>query len=312
MMRRLCPVLLAVGATTLFSSSALGQGFPFQESGRFNGMAMLIRHEGVQAELKITKEQNLKFKDRVEKIRASRQADFEKLEQLEGEQRSLAKRNLSKTIIEEMSKELPKVLKEDQLKRLKEIALQQAGIHAFVEPEVQKTLKITDEQNKKLKALMADTQKEYLVIRQTREVDFEGSKKLDHELQRKTMKKAEALLTPEQLKGWHALRGETFDFEKAPYLKRDGNEEKKGEEKKPDVPKAPPAPKPPLVEVDVKEDLSWVAKRVAEWQPTKDERRFDQIGWAKDIRQALKLAKEYNRPVFIHAYNDGRMDLGRC
>jgi Spy/CpxP family protein refolding chaperone len=306
-MRTWCSVLLAVAVTAWCGRAASAQGFPFQDSGRFNGLAMLIRHEGVQAELKITREQNLKFKDLVEKTRARHQADFDKLEQLEGEQRSLGKRNLSKTIIEEVSKELPKVLNKDQLVRLKEIALQQAGIHAFVEPEVQKTLKITAEQNKKLKALMEETQKEYLVIRQTRTDDFEGSKKRDHELQRKTMKKAEALLTAEQLKGWHRLRGETFDFEKVPYLKRDGNDGKKEEGKK-----DPSPPKPSMVQVDVKEDLSWVDGRVEEWQPTREERRFDQIGWARDIRHALKLAREHNRPVLIHAYNDGRMELGRC
>jgi Spy/CpxP family protein refolding chaperone len=311
-MRMWCSVLLAVAVSGSCGTAVSAQGFPFQESGRFNGMAILMRHEGVQAELKVTREQNLKFKDLVEKTRTRHQADFDKLEKLEGDERSLAKRNLSKTIIEEVSKDLPKVLTAEQHKRLKEIALQQAGIHALIEPEVQKALKITDEQNKQLKALMAETQKEYLVIRQTRTEDFEGSKKRDHELQRKTMKKAEALLTPDQLKAWRVLRGATFDFERAPYLKADGDEEKKEKGKKENGTKDPAASQPPLTPVDLKEDLSWVARRVEEWQPSREERRFDQIGWAKDIRDALKLAREHNRPVFIHAYNDGRMELGRC
>ena len=56
---------------------------------------------------------------------------------------------------------------------------------------------------------------------------------------------------------------------------------------------------------------SWVEKHVQEWQATAAERRFDDIGWAKDIRDALRLAKKHGRPVFLFSYN-GRMGIGRC
>ncbi len=55
----------------------------------------------------------------------------------------------------------------------------------------------------------------------------------------------------------------------------------------------------------------WVNKRVRDWQPTADERRFDDVGWAADIRAALKLARENNRPVFLFTH-DGHMAVGRC
>jgi hypothetical protein len=55
----------------------------------------------------------------------------------------------------------------------------------------------------------------------------------------------------------------------------------------------------------------WVRTRVRDWQPTADERRFDDVGWAADIRDALRLAKENNRPVFLFTH-DGHMAVGRC
>ena len=64
----------------------------------------------------------------------------------------------------------------------------------------------------------------------------------------------------------------------------------------------------PVADREVKD---WVRQRVADWQPTADERRFDSIGWAADIRTALKLAKESDRPVFLFTH-DGHMDVGRC
>ena len=59
---------------------------------------------------------------------------------------------------------------------------------------------------------------------------------------------------------------------------------------------------------DVKE---WVDRKVADCEPKPEERRFDQTGWAADIRTALRLSKEHDRPVFLFTH-DGHMDVGRC
>jgi hypothetical protein len=58
-------------------------------------------------------------------------------------------------------------------------------------------------------------------------------------------------------------------------------------------------------------NAAWIDQRVKDWQPTAEEKRFDEIGWAKNIREAEKLAKENNRPVFLFTH-DGRMNIGRC
>jgi hypothetical protein len=56
---------------------------------------------------------------------------------------------------------------------------------------------------------------------------------------------------------------------------------------------------------------AWVEQRVREIQPKPEERRLDEIGWAKDIRDALALAKKHQRPVFLFTH-DGRINTGRC
>ena len=58
-------------------------------------------------------------------------------------------------------------------------------------------------------------------------------------------------------------------------------------------------------------DTAWVAERVRQWQPTPAERRWESIGWAPDIRNALALARKHGRPVFLFTL-DGRMGVGRC
>ena len=57
--------------------------------------------------------------------------------------------------------------------------------------------------------------------------------------------------------------------------------------------------------------VAWTEKRVADWQPKASERRFDEIGWVKDIRTAKQLALSSQRPVFIFTM-DGRINIGRC
>jgi hypothetical protein len=58
-------------------------------------------------------------------------------------------------------------------------------------------------------------------------------------------------------------------------------------------------------------DFSWVERRVQELKPTAADRRFDEIGWAPDIRTALRLAAQNERPVFLFIH-DGRINTGRC
>jgi hypothetical protein len=61
-------------------------------------------------------------------------------------------------------------------------------------------------------------------------------------------------------------------------------------------------------------DGAWAAaieKRVRDLQPTAAERRLDEIGWARDLREAERLAREHGRPIFLFTH-DGRINTGRC
>jgi hypothetical protein len=56
---------------------------------------------------------------------------------------------------------------------------------------------------------------------------------------------------------------------------------------------------------------SFVESHVRQFQPTRAEKRFDEIGWAANILDAERLAKEANRPVFVFTHN-GAINTGRC
>jgi hypothetical protein len=54
-----------------------------------------------------------------------------------------------------------------------------------------------------------------------------------------------------------------------------------------------------------------VEKEIRGIQPTREERRFDEIGWAPNIREAEAGAKKASRAVFLFTY-DGNIEQGRC
>ena len=54
-----------------------------------------------------------------------------------------------------------------------------------------------------------------------------------------------------------------------------------------------------------------IDRQVADWQPTAEEKRFDQIGWCTSLLEAEKLARQHQRPIFLFTH-DGRMNVGRC
>jgi hypothetical protein len=64
----------------------------------------------------------------------------------------------------------------------------------------------------------------------------------------------------------------------------------------------------PIADKDVQ---ALADKRIAEWQPTAEEKRFDEIGWCTSLLQAEELAAKHKRPIFLFTH-DGKMQVGRC
>ena len=69
--------------------------------------------------------------------------------------------------------------------------------------------------------------------------------------------------------------------------------------------------KPAATPVSDADLAAWVDKRVNEWEPTAEEKRFDEIGWVHNVLDAEKLAAQHKRPIFLFTH-DGKMNFGRC
>jgi len=241
-MRKLCVSIALLTVMAVLTQSNAQQPDPatfklFGAVGRILGEnpASLTRNESVQKELKLDEDQVKAIKEKVpqtggfggfggkgkqddaakerftkymEKVNALKDVPEDKLE---------AKiRETFKEEIEGPAKEVEKILKPEQMARLKQIGRQQGGPGAYLKPENVKDLKLTDEQTKKLKDINDELQKD---VRELFGAGGKGGFSAETRekmtaLNKEAKEKADALLTDEQKSKWKELIGEPFTVQR--------------------------------------------------------------------------------------------------
>jgi hypothetical protein len=204
----------AVAVAVLTAGAASAQPRPGQGGlgqGR-GGVAFLLAMPALQEELKLSDEQ----KEELKKVRES--DDAKALQEAMRGMRGLSEEERAAKIKElapkreAVEKKTLAVLKEDQVKRVKQIQRQTSGIEAFADEEVQKELKLSDEQKDKLKKLATDAREEMADLRKDAGGDFQAMMEKMTKLRKETMTKATGVLTDDQKKAWKDLTGAPFEM----------------------------------------------------------------------------------------------------
>jgi len=161
---------------------------------------MLLRQQSIQKELKLTADEI----EKIHKYAAQQWDQAQKVHELTGDARDKKFMEMSK----ENERFIEKTLTKDQLKRLHEITLQNAGILCLGRPHVASKLKLTEDQKKKVVQLQKESRKdaEELVHATKKE---EKRQKL-RELQEDSRTKLMAVLTDEQKATWKEMTGQPF------------------------------------------------------------------------------------------------------
>jgi hypothetical protein len=207
-------VALAISLAVCLTSAAQAQ----RGRGGFGGGMMtttaLLTNPGVQKEIGLTPDQIKKITDVTKEIRDKHQDERAALRDLQGDERREKTQALNKTVADETKAGLKGVLKPDQEKRLNQIFLQTRGVSAFADADVQKKLKLSDDQKEKLKTIADDSQKDLAEI-------FQGLRGADAEARQEAMKKIAAIrkeamdkakdvLSADQKKDWEDMTGKPF------------------------------------------------------------------------------------------------------
>ena len=211
-------VLVAgLGGLTAYAQPG-GRGFGFGGG----GPASLVNSKTVQKELKLDEAQATKLKEWAREFSAKQREKMRELFQGGGfDREKFAEMQAKQT--EEAYKEIGAVLKEDQVKRLKQIDVQVSGLRAFTMPHVKDALKLTDDQEQKLRDIQQQVGTETRELAQ--EFGFGKGGKGERpdpakmqEFQKKSaaitkdaMTRAEGVLTDAQKTTWKDLTGESVD-----------------------------------------------------------------------------------------------------
>jgi ribosome recycling factor len=204
-MRGLCKVGLALGLAVLLCGPAAAQ-----PPGAVRLPGFLLLDPTVQEELKLDKEQIQKVRMSNGAFIGERRGDLVRLQapNLTGEER----RRLARTVLEDNMKAVTEGLKPGQAKRFKQIWLQQEGLTAFDDPEVQKALKLTDKQRDEITALGAELAKQAEDIYRSARANRQEAFQKIASLRKEKLDSALKVLTGEQRKAWKEMTGEHFEL----------------------------------------------------------------------------------------------------
>jgi len=300
-MRSVRGVVLAVDAAAMISNPAWGQFF-LAPGGRGSGPSQLVLREDVQKELSLTADQKKKVETVNQKIREELQAEFAKLATLDGRERDRKKMELAKRITKKSTTAMEEILAPAQMKRLKEIALQHAGVQGLRNTDVEDALKLTDDQKERIQKIMQGAIADLRYLFEHTEGAYEESQKKAVEIRNQCYAKALTVLTAEQRKTWKDLQGAPFHVHTKTVAQI--NPFPTGSAAQAVLKVAEPAAD--------RADLAWVEQRADQWKPMPQERKFDQIGWARhDILGGIEIGQKHNRPIFVFTV-DGFMNRGRC
>jgi Spy/CpxP family protein refolding chaperone len=181
-------------------------GGPF--GGRFGGpmlMLGLLRNQQVQQELKLTDQQ----KQQLEQLGEQWREKMRGLRDLPPEER----RQKVEGMRAEVEKQLATTLNEQQMKRLKQIALQVEGYAALERPEVAEQVGLTKEQRQKIRDILRQANEKRREAFQQGQGDRQAAFQRMREIRQWVDGEIEKLLTAEQKKKWQELVGAPFKFE---------------------------------------------------------------------------------------------------
>jgi Spy/CpxP family protein refolding chaperone len=180
------------------------------------GPFVLLR-DAMRDELKLSDEQKEKLDEYFREHLPEFMEFFQSLDGLNHDEREPKLKDFRRKSAEKLNERLKSTLKEDQIKRLHQVELQQEGAFALLhgEPRIAKELKVTDAQRKQFVGVMQELQKKVQPL--IKEAESGGN---HEEIRSKVMKikkeqedKIEALLTDTQRTQWKELLGKPVVFE---------------------------------------------------------------------------------------------------
>ena len=206
-------LLVVLSLVECFSGPARAQE-PAQMLQQGLGPQFMVFRDKVQERLKVSDDQKKKLQEPLEGFIKEMTEVFQSLDGVKPEEREKKIGPYRQKAHEKLAAFLKETLKEEQLKQLRQLVLQQEGLYALGHPEVAAELKFTDEQKKQFTSVLQELQKKIEPLIQ--EAQSGGN---PEEIRPKVMKlhkqyegKIEGILSDAQKKHWKEMLGEPFEL----------------------------------------------------------------------------------------------------
>jgi len=220
---RFASIVFVMLGMLVLCTAAMAQPGPGMGFGMFGGGPMatlsaqygrLINLPTVQKELELVDDQKTKIKEASDKAQAARRELFSGMQDIAPEERQAKMEEIGKKMQaqqDEMKKVIESTLLPNQLKRLKEIALQVAGTQALNDKQVQDDLKLTADQVAKIKTIGEDSTKKIQELF-TPGGDMQSAFPKIQEIRQDAEKQIIGVLTDEQKASLEKMKGEKLDI----------------------------------------------------------------------------------------------------
>lgn len=215
-MRLLLKVCVVAAVAAFVVAPALAQQ---PGRGGFGPMRLdqLLTNKSVQEELKLDKDQIAKITDVNKKFQEDNKDALATLRNFQASREERAE--ATKKVTEAATKAFGDTVKAEQMKRVKQIQLQQqiriGGPAVYTNEEIAKALKLTDEQKEKIKTLADDLRKDreklFADVGNDMAKRREANQKFQ-EISKEATEKVQKTLTDEQKKSLKEMQGEPFEI----------------------------------------------------------------------------------------------------
>lgn len=190
------------------------------------GGAMLLQSPQVQQELKLTDDQKTKLRQMGERVRneiTERMAELQGLSEDERRTKADDFRKQADKIAEAVRKEAAGILQPEQIKRWKQIELQQQGASALLRPEIAEAIGLSDEQKQSIKKITDESQAKLQgMFAKMRDRDNPPSEEERSQMREQSQKlrqegeaNAMAVLKPEQKDKLKEMMGTPFKLDRS-------------------------------------------------------------------------------------------------
>jgi hypothetical protein len=210
MMRRNESLLLTVGLLVMATGVVRAQHPDHHDAAGIR--AALLTNKGVQRELKLDESQAEKVATLAKDVAAKGRAAAEEFKALPAAERREKMHGVMTATCAKAMESLRGVLTAEQTKRYEQIVLQQRGIMAFADPEIQKDLRLTDAQKDRIHDLAMDLHGQMRNL--TQSVSPEKMAEVHEQamaLHRKALDRAVTVLSAEQKATWKEMVGKSFE-----------------------------------------------------------------------------------------------------